>query len=321
MEIVDSYCHIGLPRFSSAEDVIATFDLFGIDRGVVVLGPQVPDYTSLSEALERFPSRVRAIGIPFGKTEEQVRQGVGLQIQAGISGLRVEPGELEHNPWLLEVLGQNELWLYAINWIDHPDLFVPLLRWLDQYPGARLAAPHFLQPRPFPSHPAARQILAHPHFYAIFSRHGGMGARQPYPHPDLRPWVEEVAGLAGWEHILWGSEYPVFYWRGETLPACRGWLASLLPELSKEVQAAYLGKTAGALFFNSPPPPREVVQFPAWVQEQFNLDRSVSLFQNTSLHLPMSRYAGLHRRFIAAQKDNPVLTLDEFVTTLLSELC
>ena len=314
-QIIDSYCHIGLPRFSSAQDVLATFDLFGIQRGVVVLGPQAPDYPALVDALALAPDRLRAIGIPFGRSEAQAREAFALQVQIGVSGLRVQPEELHGAPWLLDALGERGLWLYMINWVDHPELYAPLLNWLEGYPHAHLAAPHFLQPGRVPA--GARDVLRHPRFTAIFSRHGGVGSRQPYPHPDLRPWVEDVVTLCGWERILWGSEYPVFYWRGESLPACRDWLPALLPDLPAADLANYLGGSAARLLFSAPPPSRQPVIFPGWIDQQFNRQRSVPLFQNAPLDLPMETYARLHHRFVAAQQANPALTLAEFVADLL----
>jgi hypothetical protein len=284
--------------------------------GVVVLGPQVPDYHALVEALALAPGRLRAIGIPFGQTESQARQAFELQVQAGVSGLRVQPEELQSAPWLLDALGERGLWLYMINWIDHPDLYPQLLSWLERYPAAHLGAPHFLQPHPLP--PAARDVLRHPRFMAIFSRHGGMGSRLPYPHADLLPWVEEVIALTGWERVLWGSEYPVFYWRGESLPACRDWLSSLLPDLPAAFRSAYLGGNAARLFFNTPPPTSQPVTFPTWIERQFDRRRSVPLFQGAPLDLPMEAYARLHHRFVSAQQANPSLTFAEFVADLLS---
>ncbi len=43
-----------------------------------------------------------------------------------------------------------------------------------------------------------------------------MGSAAAYPHADLRTWVESTIGLSGWDHVLFGSEYPVIFWRNET---------------------------------------------------------------------------------------------------------
>lgn len=309
--MIDAYCHIGLPRFSSARDVLTTFDLFGIDRGVVVLGPQVPDYEALITAQSLAPDRIRTIGIPFGQNETQQREVVDLQIKAGVSGLRVQPEELFRAPWLLDVLGRHGLWLYMINWVDHPTLYQPLLDWLIQYPNAHLGAPHFLQPNPLPE--PAKELLKHPRVFPIFSRHGGVGSREPYPHEDLRSWVESVVQITGLERVMWGSEYPVFYWRSETMPACRDWLANLLPAISPQARNAYLGGNAARLFFNNPAPLSQPVTYPGWVNEQFQTKRSVPLFQGAPFELPMVDYARLQERFVAAQIHNPGLTFGAFL--------
>jgi predicted TIM-barrel fold metal-dependent hydrolase len=281
------------------------------------LGPQVPDITEMIDVLERFPERTRGIGIPFGKTDEQVRELVDLQIRAGVSGLRVEAGEILRYPWLLDRLGEAGLWLYAINWVNHSELYPILLAWLERFPNCQMAAPHFLQSTGLPGDENARVIVAHPRFYAIFSSHGGAGGREPYPHPGLRAWAEETIALAGWDHILWGSEYPVIYRRSETFPSARDWLKNLLPDVPEDGLRKYQGETTDRLFFSEPPPAREPVQIPAWVEQQFDRDRKLPLFEAGPLQFPMAAYPPLHRRYVEAQQSEPDLSFNDFISRLL----
>jgi predicted TIM-barrel fold metal-dependent hydrolase len=320
--MIDAYCHVGLPRFGTAEDALHILAQSQVRRAVFVLGPAVPDYAVLFAALHDYPQRVRGVGIPFGVTLDQNMESVDFQIAGGVLGLRIqEPELLTHAP-LLDRLGQAGRWIYAIDIAAQAPALRALLAWLDRYPDARLAAPHFLSTRPlFPGgavDEALRPLLAHPHFYPIFSRQGGLDSTQPYPHADLRPWVEQVIEQVGWDRILWGSEYPVLFWRDETPNGCRDWLAALLPDMRDEQRAAYLGGNAARAIFDAPPPLRTHVTVPEWVEAQFNRTRPVPLFPH-GLQLPMTVYGRVHRRFAQALRADPALTFSRFVAIALDQ--
>lgn len=323
---IDAYCHLGRPRFGTAEDAIALFDQWGIKKGVFVLGPEVPDYQTLFDALSNYGDRVRGIGIPFGETTEQIRQSVTLQLQAGVLGLRVQKPDLLTSPDVLSPLGEQGRWLYAIGFINRPDLGRHLLQWLTDYPQARLAAPHFLRPyllfdrQTNIDEGLLCDLLTHPRFYPIFSRHGGAGSQQAYPHTDLRPWVEQVIALTGLERIMWGSEYPVYYWRDETMGACQDWLQALDLGLGEAQLGAFWGGNAQRLIFDQPPPPGKPVTIPLWVEAQFNRQRTVPLFEPGGLAISMDLYDRLHHRFVAALQHDKQLTFAQFVIEALERL-
>ena len=144
----DAYCHIGLPRFGSAEDAIQVLEQNGVQKAVFVLGPMVPDYATLFSALDKYGDRIRGVGIPFGETQSQVNEVVALQLEAGVLGLRLQNTEIRDYETALAMLGQAGRWLYAVSFIQHDDLIRKLLAWLEKYPQANIAAPHFLSPQP-----------------------------------------------------------------------------------------------------------------------------------------------------------------------------
>ena len=297
---VDSYAHIGVPRFGSVPQALAAFDLAGTARAVVVLGPSVPDLESLFAAVQR-PDRLRAVGIPFGATARQRAELTELQLRAGATGIRIDRAEALGNPDVLDLVGQAGRFAYGIDPTVDDEIARVYLRWLERYPTARLAAPHFLGTRgPDVGSGAVAALLGHPRFFAILSRQGGRGSREPHPHVDLRPWVERVIERIGFARMLWGSEYPVLFWRDETLPRARGWLRDLCPEIGAAEEAAYLGGNADRLFFGEPPPPTETVPVPGWVGEQFVRERVVPLFPNVPLEVPHSAYYPLLSDYLAS---------------------
>jgi len=297
----------------------------GIERAVFVLGPGVPDYATLFRALRDYGQRVRGIGIPFGETFAQVRETVALQLRAGVLGLRVTPQALLTYPEIRSMLGARGGWMYAIGPVASPEVIEALLAWLQRYPECRVAAPHFLAPRSLLTGDGrdalTGELVGHPRFYPIFSRHGGMGSQQPYPHADLRDWVEQVVYLAGWDHILWGSEYPVLYWRDESVASCQAWLSELLGGSAGPYAVAFLGGNAERVLFGATAPDADPVTIPDWVDAQFDRDRTVPLFPG-GLNVPMSLYARLHHRYVEMVRLNPDsdLSYGQFAASLLEQV-
>jgi len=252
--IVDAYCHVGLPRFGSLENAIAVADIFRVDRSVLVLGPMIPDYHTLFRVITTYPDRIRGIGIPFGKNESQQSEIIEIQLRAGVTGIRLSGDEILKYPAVPELIGQSERWIYAVSLMNNPAAVEALISWLDRYPSCRIATPHFLRATTENLVSPLTDLISHPRFFPIFSRHGGLGSQQPYPHTDLKPWVESVVSLCGWEHVMFGSEYPVIFWRDETYASCLDWIRQIDPGVSEEVVVSFSGGRANELLFESPRP-------------------------------------------------------------------
>lgn len=319
---VDSYAHVGVPRFGDLGMALSAFDRARVRRSVVVLGPGVPDLPTLFDALRLHPDRLRGVGIPFGQTASQRQEIVEVQLAAGALGIRIDRSEALANPAVLDAIGAAGRWAYGIDPCADDEMARLYLGWLDRHPGARLAAPHFLSPRPLPieqnPHGPIAALLSHPRFHAIFSRHGGRGSQEPYPHPDLLPWVRQVVERTGWDRVLWGSEYPVLYWRNETLPECAAWLRSLLPELGGAEMEAFLRGNAERLFFSAPAPHFQAVDVPDWVERQFERNRLVPLLPNATLDVPGPAYYSLLKGYLSSTGAD-ARTFGEYLAGLLME--
>ncbi|MFO8008412.1 MAG: amidohydrolase family protein [Candidatus Brocadiia bacterium] len=314
---IDAYAHAGQPRFGSGEEAIGVFDRWGIEKGVLALGPGIPDLAALGRARDLAGERVRLIGIPFGETGDQRQKLAYVQLAMGIEGLRLMPFEVEPNAAILDRLGEAGLWLFAINIYDSVPVTEYMLDWLERHGEGRIAAPHFLKPCTIEEgaeSPARfRELLAHPRFHAILSRHGGVGSRRPYPHEDLRPWVQEVAEIMTWDRLMWGSEFPVLYWRNEQVDEARRWILELGVELPEEDKDKFFYANAQRLFFAEPAPPAEAAEVPDWVEQQFNRDADVTLFRPRGLDVPMPQYARLLSAYLRANEQERALTFGEFI--------
>ena len=283
--IVDAYCHVGLPRFGSLEQMRAVAEVFAVERSVLVLGPMVPDYETLFRAIADYPDTLRGIGIPFGESEAQQMQIADVQLRAGVAGLRLSGAEMLSCPAVPELVGACGRWIYVVGIIDNPAAVEFLLNWLERYPACRVAAPHFLCVSNGDISSPLAELIGHPRFYPIFSRHGGLGSQEPYPHTDLAPWVESVLALCGWQRALFGSEYPVIFWRDETYASCLNWVREIQPQASETELAGFLGETANRILFDETQPTREDVVVPPWVGEQFDHQRTVPLWDGRAVSM------------------------------------
>lgn len=314
--VIDAYAHVGQPRFGSAREALDVFERWGIERGVLVLGPGIPDLDALAEAIRMAGDHVRCMGIPFGATDKQRRELAECQLTLGISGMRLMPFEVAPNRGILSMLGERGLWLYAIN--PHRDAAVSraLIAWLEMYPHGHVAAPHFVEPASLADVAGdvgvARELLSHPRFSAILSRHGG-ASMCPYPHDDLKPWVETVVELVGWDRLMWGSEHPVLYWRNERIDTAMEWLDHLGVTWAPDERKAFLHDNAERLLFADPPPPSDSCSIPAWLDEQFDRSGSVPMLQRATLNLPMPDYTVLLSDYLRRQAGDRSLRFAEYL--------
>jgi hypothetical protein len=237
--------------------------------------------------------------------------------------MRVMPFEVHPNPGVLERLGEAGLWLFAINPYDDMPMARKLIDWLEKHPKGRVASPHFLIPQTIDQRtkdPALfRALLSHPRFHAILSRHGGVGSKLPYPHEDLLPWVQEIVEIMGWDRLLWGSEYPVLYWRNEQIDNCRDWILRLGVAMSESDREKYFHANAQRLFFDAPAPECRPGPIPAWVAEQYARNASIPLFPQTPLPIPMEAGAKLLGAYLKKNAADRELTFAQFVTRVLTE--
>lgn len=313
--MIDAYCHVGLPRFGTAEEAFTMADLYGIEKSVLVLGPMVPDFETLIHAMQKYPNRMRGVGIPFGNTPTQQIESTDILLRAGITAMRLQGPEML--PEILNRVGEANRWIYAIGLRNGGPIAQTCLDWLEKYPTGKIMAPHFLSPDASKMEGALANLLQHPRFFPIFSRHGGLGSQQPYPHTDLQPWVERTIELTGYDRILWGSECPVLYWRNETMPSCQNWLRELL---GAENLNGFFGKNAQREIFDAPPPKSETVTLPKWIAETFDHTRTIPAFDYGGLELPMDVYEKLHHQYVSQLQKNKNLTFADFVIDVLKEI-
>jgi hypothetical protein len=323
--VVDTYAHIGYPRYGTPEELMDVWKQAGISEGCVALPPGMPDFGGLRTLMDALGSQVRVFGIPYGPDAQSRAELTELQIRFGISGMRFMPDEIVQNEDTLNLLGEAGKCLMGINIYDRAEATQIVLDWLTQYPNATVAAPHFLKPSSLEEgadDPAGfRELLGHPRFYVIFSRHGG-ASRQAYPHEDLRPWVEEVRRLVGPSRILWGSEIPVLFHRDENLEQAQGWLETLCGPMSSEEREAYLYANARRLFFQQEAPKAEDITFPDWVAEGLadfiRRNEPVPVIRTKPLELPLDLHGSLMSAYLSERHGRPKLEFRAWLAERLS---
>src|SRR5687767_7121580 len=143
MRVIDTYIHVGLPRFMSAEECLKVMDDNGVEAAVLVGAETCPDLKELSRAAVGWPTRLRAVGMPLGDTRQEVLDGINAQLDSGFSGMRLPAALIAERPEVLEPLGG----ACAVPYVMGPDVFDEaagvLADFLDRYPACVAVAPHF----------------------------------------------------------------------------------------------------------------------------------------------------------------------------------
>lgn len=330
--IIDAYAHVGYPRYGRPDELLATWEQWGISRGCIALPPGMPDFSALDRARASWGDRVRLFGIPYGPDAPSRTELAVAQIEFGIAGMRFMPDEVLANPDVLALLGEAGLCLMAINVYASTEVTRAAIDWLERYPNGSIAAPHFLRVGPIDGDActppvadagAFRELLRHPRMHAIFSRHGGASS-QPHPHGDLRPWVEDILPLLGWGRVLWGSEIPVIYHRDEQVDEALSWVTALGLRPSDDELAAYRGGNAERLFFSRHAPQPKSVAFPPWVTE--GLERFIAasdpvpVVRSRALNLPLELHGRLLSRYLHDQRSEPGLRFQAWLVRELRRL-
>lgn len=319
--MIDAYSHVGLPRFCSPGQILDVCDRWNIAKVVMSLGPGTPDIAPLAEAVRTHPDRVRAVGIPFGATEDQRHDIVLRQLDAGFMGIRLSLEEATGNPRIMEAIGERGGWIYFCGIpVDQVQAEL-LIGWLNAHPHGQIAAPHFLN-RTVPDmqadeHLSFRRLLEHPRFFPILSRQGDGRSGQKYPFGDLLPWARMLVGHCSWSRILWGSEHPVLLWRDETMKQCIDWITDAGIGATEEEIGMYLGGNAERVFFTDRPDITRDYEQPAWLEPQFDRGRILSLFQNATLDVPMDRFEPIMAEYLYKSQGGTTLTFGEFVANRL----
>lgn len=327
--IIDAYAHVGFPRYGSPDELLETWRQWDIGRGCIALPPGMPDFAALDRARVAWGDRVRLFGIPYGPDAPSRLTLAELQLEFGIAGMRFMPDEIVANPNVLALLGESGLCLMAINVYGSADVTRLMIDWLERHPRGIIAAPHFLRRGtidgdaclPGVADPGAfRDLLRHPRMHAIFSRHGGASS-EPHPHADLRPWVDDVLPLLGWDRVLWGSEIPVIYHRDEQVDEALDWIVAAGLRPTDAELAAYRGENAQRLFFSQAPPEARSVAFPAWVSEGLarfiTTNEPVPVVRTRALELPLDLHGRLMSRYLRDQRSEPELRFQSWIVRVL----
>lgn len=321
--IVDAYSHIGNPKYGTLHNLKIFYDTLKIKKGVIVLGPGIPDFNSILNAKEFYGDNIRFMGIPFGNTKEQRMELGEIQIKMGISGMRLMPFELEPNKELIERLGEEGLCLMAINPYDSKEASCFLLEWLERFPKGKVVSPHFLIPQTIEERvedvSLFKELLRHPRFYAVLSRQGDVGSRKPYPYKDLLPWVEQLVENVTWKRLMWGSEFPILYQRNENPKMVRNWMTELNIEMTEEERHGFYRNNAERCFFRDVIEKAHPVEIPSWVEKQVNRKDTVYLFPNNRVFIPMEDYDMLLTDYITDVEQRPELMFAEYIAEKLSE--
>ena len=312
---IDAWGHVSLPRFMSAEEYLELMDANGVEAAIVGTAATCPNLTELSRTAVRYGNRFRVIGMPSGRTPQERADCVKAQMDCGFQGIRLQTTVAVREPELLDIIGKaggtpyiegNEAYRVAAD---------TLAGFLERYPSCVVCGTHFAGPTD-PSilsrDAAVARLFGHPRFLVIFSRQG-------YMDPvSLKVWTQAVVKVAGWERLLYGSEFPVALWRDETLRSTQTWIdtSGLAPTAAERNK--FLLENARRVFFSSPRPARQIDAI--WNRMNEKTDAPVWLFQKLGVDLPEEAHRKILKAYLAKGGDARAGSYRDFVTRLVVDM-
>jgi hypothetical protein len=266
--IVDSYVHLGLPRFQSIEDELAVMERYSIDKAIVCPFESCPDLEMVHRAFSANPERFRGAGLPLGADRKEMTAGLNAQFAAGFGGIRLSGGDVAERPWLLDVIGENNGFALVCGSDGLADGAEALLGYLDKYDDALVVGGHFAGPTStsvFSTNGAVADLFSNDKFAVVMSRQGH------FPEPLISDWADALIERVGWSRLLWGSEAPVLYWRDDSVGNALSWFEKY--DLDDATSSALFGGNADRLVFDRPvaPPSPLALPFDPWKYDLHNL--------------------------------------------------
>ena len=288
---IDSYAHLGLPRFITVDEFIQVMDRHDIQRAFAAGADTCPDLPEVSRAIVEHGERFRAVGVPLGDSLDEIEESIRHQAACGFLGIRIFDRMIAAYPSLLSLIGD----LGLIPWVvGGPALAIAaqlLVDYLKVDPYRLVVAPHFAgaaEPQVLDFPGPVRDLFQHPRFLVIFSRHGA------YQQQVVRAWAQKLVTLVGWERILFGSEFPVCLWRNENYQSTLDWVKTLDVPFSTGQQDAFYGGTASQSLWDRPVQPARLVDR-KYSPESWPTPATLPLFTSQGIDFPVE----LHRRLLS----------------------
>jgi hypothetical protein len=320
-KVIDAWGHVSLPRFWSAEDYIGELDANQAEAGVAGTAFTCPDLVELSRAQVKYPDRFRGIGLALGKTPSERLEFIAAQLDAGFTGIRLPAPMIAREPKILDLVGKAGRAAYVEGNDGYRVAARVLLDFMEKYPNAVACGTHFAGPTDtgiFGRQDLVRQLFRHPRFFVIFSRQGFMNPEM------LRPWTFAVVEEAGWNNVMYGSEFPVALWRDETFQSTQGWIDTVGLNPTAEERHRFYYQNVHDLFFDKRIPAYQIDS--KWERRDLRTVAPVWLFQlqgieaHRGIDLPEEAHRKILLRYLAAGGDAKIGSYRDFVTGLVIQM-
>ena len=218
--IIDTHVHASPHWYEPVESILDQMNRNDVDKTVLIQFRGQFDNDYLIECVRRFPGRFSATAVVDTRREDAPQELERL-VSQGVEGVRIgpsvrSPGADPLAIWrkaeefgLVVSCGLGNADEYASPGFEETIKAVPNLPIIIEHLG-------FIRQESKPPHTTYKRILAlsqHPNTYIKFHGLGENNARpdpfvQPFPFPNLAPYIEMAYDAFGATRMMWGSDFP-----------------------------------------------------------------------------------------------------------------
>ncbi len=245
------------PKEFMPEELFAHTKPSNVGRVVLVhIGIYGADNSIVTDAIERYPSVFRAVGL-VDQNSESVAEDMAALLKKGVMGFRISgtPGDPDgslQSPCYDAMFEAAVKTDQAICPLTHPDGLPDLIAMCARHPDTKVVVDHMTrigeqQPICDEHIDALCSLARFPRVQVKVSRLHSLGAKKP-PYEDLLPMIRRVVDVFGPERLMWGSDSPyqvVLATYEDSISVVR----DKLDFLSTEEREQILCKTAEKVFF------------------------------------------------------------------------
>jgi predicted TIM-barrel fold metal-dependent hydrolase len=207
--MIDAYMHLDMRAAAPLADLRQRLDEAGLDGALVV---ETWDGRNVELLARAEADRLDGIGVAYCYRGQSRAELQSLLARQRVWCLRADTSSLARDDYPAELVARERKWLLPHAEAGIAPLLPSLVRWSQASPDLKIYVPHLGWPRRDGADETtwleAMTCLANIKTTVIGVSALAHFSNLPFPHEDVRPFVDRLCALFGAGRVVIGSDYP-----------------------------------------------------------------------------------------------------------------